>query len=241
VTCLRPAPWSARLAIAAMLMVPARARAAEVGPEGKAAPVTDDHRPWRASVDGAFAFGPSSSLITPGSVGATGALTGRLRLRVSSSYSLAVTGGLFGTRSPHEYPLGTLGWIGDVGFELRRSHYLDVGPTNWHTIEAYLSIPAGISTVHMDQSPHRALVEHVESHAQPYVGLAGGIQFAARHIGFFGEVRYAYHPIRYTDSIVAADGSQMPLVQSVDSAGHQVMFMFGGALGLLDEDLFSGL
>lgn len=39
----------------------------------------------------------------------------------------------------------------------------------------------------------------------------------------------------------AHDDGGPALVERVDSAGHQVMFIFGGALGLLDEDLFGGL
>lgn len=217
----------------ALWLTPLVARSGEeVFPQGEARPPADEHRPWRASADGALALGPTSSLTQPGSVGPTGGILGRLRLRVSDRYALAVTGGLFGTNSPRQEKFAKESWSADLGLELRRSHALNLGGTSWRTVEAYLSVPVGITTVHLDRHPHRALVERVETHPEPYLGLAAGIQFAASNIGFLGEVRYTVHPVHYSDTVTPTDGSQPPLVEKADSLGHQVLFMLGGAVGL---------
>jgi hypothetical protein len=187
--------------------------------------------PWRISLEGGLAFGGMGGLPVSSGRGGVVGVFGRLYFRLSDRISLAGAGALFGVFTTPPDTVAEVRRLTDLGLELRGRRPFNVRRTNFETGDLYLSVPFGISSVHLNQVPHRAFVERLETHRQPYLGVAGGMALAGKHLGLFGELRYCYHPLRFTDTITPLDGSQPPLVENVDSAGHQITLLVGLSLG----------
>jgi hypothetical protein len=102
-------------------------------------------------------------------------------------------------------------------------------------LEAYLSLPFGLTSVHATVPPRRAFREEIRQTGGWFAGVTAGVAYLPRSriAGVFVELAYARHAVGLSSTVTPFDQPQAPSTSHLDAADHRFLVSIGGILSLL--------